>query len=100
MTLELAVLNSLPNRTTLIQKAGSHATWTRDRNSSLLIGSGPAWGNWFAVLNGMLAVEVLFAVLSRLFVSVNASIASFARSFSKIDLSFRGICLLRRFDKD
>ena len=47
-------------------------------------------GDWFAVLNGLLAIQVLFAVLNRLFVSVNASVASVALSFSGIDLTFLG----------
>ena len=42
------------------------------------------------MLNSLLAIQVLFAVLSRLFVSVNASVASVALSFSRIDLSFLG----------
>ena len=39
MTLELVLLNRLPSRTALIQKARSHAARTRSRNSILLIGS-------------------------------------------------------------
>ena len=42
------------------------------------------------MLNGLLATQVLFAVLNRLFLSVNASVASVALSFSRIDLSFLG----------
>ena len=55
------------------------------------------------MLNGLLAIEMLLAVLNRLFVSVNASMASFALSFSRIDLRHIGFDFsapLRRFDKD
>ena len=62
-----------------------------EQESSNLLTGISRRADWFAVLNSLLAIEVLFAVLNRLFVSVSASTASFALFFfSKIDLSFLG----------
>ena len=49
--------------------------WGRDLDN--LLSSISTCGDWFAKLNGrLLAIQVFFAVLNRLLVSVNASMAS------------------------